>query len=889
ADGHDTETAVRSALLALRRAAPSDAADSGVLTAGIHTGRILIRPSGEPERDDRFQGLFAGAEEMARLREQGCGVSASAARHVQSLFRFEPIPVSSTGSRDGALVVKEQRPPSETLGRFVGRKDEIRRLGEILWQAASHRAQVVTLRGPPGIGKTRLLYEAERRLRKDEYRAAVYLASCPPHGDALMFSGLTAMLQVLCGIREGDAEERIEEVEPRLRSLGLLDEEVAAVLGLLGATRKEGWTAAALRSGFARMVTSLCSDELHVFAWDSAQALDRASFEVLEHALERAAESRLVLIFALRDDAPLHPLEHDPNHHTIRLGELDVDETRELIARRSGVEEPPLELVEFCRERARGHPLFIEELIKELSDSGALVIRNRVVVELDVRGDVALPRPLRALVAARAARLPPDERRALSASAVLGEPIELATVAIMLGEPLFKVERLTTSLEEKGLVRRVDPGGVAFASPLLAEVVVDALPVEAQRQLHASAALALEVQHGDKVAEEADRLAAHLLAAGDRDGAALYLAHAAERKLAARQYDEATVDALRALELCDAERHEATELVVWLKHLAAAVYRVRTAHELPALIGPVLAHIDRTGDIETRFAARVELASVLVSTHEFDAADQCLQAAKALAAGHPGGLFRTALLTEAELARRRGDYLSALRGFEELSHLASDNAVEAHRVSMGLALCYAASGSPARAQEALARAEHLSPGDDVALACERAKLRQVVALMSRDFPGAMRAGETAVELAREAGLRYETAINLQLLAEALFRSADLPRAYATFTESAAICEEIAEERLLAHDRSFLAYLDSAADLDGSMRTLEESIAYAHAHRYVRDEVNARYLLARLQHEHGRADARAEFERCLKLARSVGFGLVADDCTEALQTSETSPA
>jgi hypothetical protein len=51
---------------------------------------------------------------------------------------------------------------------------------------------------------------------------------------------------------------------------------------------------------------------------------------------------------------------------------------------------------------------------------------------------------------------------------------------------------------------------------------------------------------------------------------------------------------------------------------------------------------------------------------------------------------------------------------------------------------------------------------------------------------------------------------------------------------------------------------------------------------VRDEVNARYLLASLEKGHGRhTEARAEFERCLRLARSVGFRLVVEDCTQAL--------
>jgi serine/threonine protein kinase/tetratricopeptide (TPR) repeat protein len=891
-DGHDTSTAVRCAMVALRRAGTVDPDGTSVrpstrhMSAGIHAARILVLPAGEARRDERLAGLLSTATDMARLRERACGISGSAARHVVSLFRFEPIEPHSGTPRSGGLVVKGPRTRVGGRGRFVGRKFELRRLGEILWMAARHRAHVITLRGPPGIGKTRMLYEAERRLRKEDYKVGFYLATCPPHGRAIAFSAVGAMLQVLCGIKEGDSRERALEVEPRLRALGLLDEEVAAVLYQLGASR-EGTTMAALRAGFARMIASLGADQLHVFAWDGAEALDEASYEVLSHAFARAAESRVVFILSLRDDAAPHPLETHPNHHGIPLGELDEAETRELITRRTGVDEAPPELVEFCRGRAKGHPLFVEELIKELLHSGALIVHDRRVVEFKSSAEMTIPRQLRALVAARTMRLSAEQKRALQAASVLGDPIELSTLALMVGEPMAKIERLASTLEELAIIRRMGAAEIAFVSPLIAEVVADSLPVEGQRQMHAAAALAIEAQLGERAFEQADRLATHLWKAGDRDGAAIHSARSAERKIAAGHYEGAAADALRALELCEPSKHDPGELVAWLGRLARAVYRARTARELPTLIGPVLAHIDRTGDPRARVAARIELASALVSTHEFDGADQCLQAAEALAEGQSPVLLRMAILTEAELARRRGDYVGALRRFEELALSPLDDPSVAHRVLTGLALSYAALGSPDQAKHALGRAEGLRLDGDVAPACERAKLRQVVALMSRDFAGAVRAGEAAVELAREAGLRYETAINLQLLGEALFRAGDLPRAYATFAQSAALCEEIAEERLLAHNRSFLAYLDSASDFDGALRTLEESIAYAHAHRYVRDEVNARYLLAKLESRQSQADARAEYDRCLRLARSVGLRLVAEDCVSALATSEES--
>jgi hypothetical protein len=416
-DGRDTETAVRCALVALRRMGTSAGApmvdgpsDPGP-SAGVHAARIIITSDGDPQSDERLTALLATARKMAELGDRTCGISISSARNVRGLFLFESIgDGKKTPNSTPGLLVSDFKAPGEGLGRFIGRKQHLKRVGEIFSLATRKQVHVITLRGEQGIGKTRLLYEIDRRLRKGEYKVAFYLAACPPSGGTIPLSGVTAMLQVLCGIKEGDAEERILEVEPRLRALGLRDEEVAAVLFQLGASGKTGSSVAALRGAVARMIVSLSSDQLHVFAWDNAHALDAQSMDIVETAIQRVGNVRAVFFFAMREGSE-HPLEKHPNHHLLQVGDLDEMECRDLIAHRSAALIAPPELVEFVRTRAKGHPLFIEELLKELIDSGTLVVANGAVVELRTDGELSVPRPLRALLAARAARLPTRKRR----------------------------------------------------------------------------------------------------------------------------------------------------------------------------------------------------------------------------------------------------------------------------------------------------------------------------------------------------------------------------------------------------------------------------------------------------------------------------------------------
>jgi serine/threonine protein kinase/tetratricopeptide (TPR) repeat protein len=877
-DGRDTESAIRCGMVAMRSLSATAATTSG--GAGVHTGRVLVRAGGSLEQDDRLAALFATARDLARLRPPYTGVSVTAAKNVRGLFVFEEPDVTGRPIATSGLIASDTKPAGEGLGRFIGRKAELRRIGELLSLANRGRAQLLTLRGVTGIGKTRLLVETNRRLRRGQHEVGFHMASCPPSGSSVSLSGLTAMLQVLCGVREGDPPSRALEVEPRLRALGLHDEEVGAVLFQLGAPHHRGASIRTLRAGFVRMIGSLCADKLHVFAWDDAQSLDKASAKVIDDTVRQLAGARCVFAVSSRETMPHGVLKH-ADSHLIDVVELNEEEAADLVAWRAGVRHAPPDLVRFCRERAGGHPLFLGELVKELLENGAVAIAGGAVAELKLAGEIAVPRSLRALIASRMERLPAAERTLLQAAAVIGEPTDLAVLGAMLRQMPPDLDKNLGSLERRGLVRRTANTTMTFSSPLLGEVIVDMLTEEARRAMHREAAAACEAVFGSLPADHADRLAVHFLEAGDPDRAASSLSVAAKRKLVGQDHEGAARDLSRAFELCDLFVHPAADLADWLDLLATAARRTRSVRNVDGLAGPVIDRIDADGDLTARVSARMAIANILVWTHDFEGADRQLAVVAALAEDNPS-LLRPAILTEAEIARRRGNYRRALLSFEALSLTSSDDPAEDHQILMGLALSHAANGERERALESLDRAARLLPTDDVVHVAERARMDLLVRCFTRDFEGAVDPGMRAVELARHAGLPYEVAVALHLLGEVLLRLGDLPRAYAMLQQSSSVCEEIGDERLRMHNRSFLSYLDALRGKSGADGALEESVAYASAHGFAWDEADGRYLLAGLHRHYDDTNAaRIEYERCRSSAQAMGYRFLAEDCDRAL--------
>jgi serine/threonine protein kinase/tetratricopeptide (TPR) repeat protein len=879
-DGRDTEMATRCALVVLR-----SLETVRPLGAGLHTGRIHLSSSGEATEDDQLDALFDNARDLARVREGHAAMSLQAMRPVKALLEFEPL---GQGDRPAAsvsgILVKDVRGPGEAFGRFVGRKSELRRIGEVLAIATQRSGRVLTLRGGPGVGKTRLLYEVERRLRKGGYNVGFHIAACPPRGNEFPLSGVVGMLQVLCGTAEGDAQEHILSTAPRLRALGLEDDEVSAVLVALASVPSfSGNSRALLRSAFARMVQSLCEDRPQTYAWDVAHSMDEESFAVIDEAFQRLRHARVVVLFASRAGFS-HRMETAEGHVSLELGDLAPADVERLIALRLGVDSAPEELLRFVRARAGGHPLFVEEVVKGLVDAGAVAVSDRRVVSMKLVGhDLTLPKPLRGLVASRVARFSGEDRATLQAASVLGDPVEMTVLSNMLEQDLPSLERSVAALKDADLLVQTGPGELRFASPLIQEIVADALTCDALREMHAAAARALETTPGGRAQEQAGRIAEHLYEAGDRQRAAAYFARSGARRLETRQLEAAARDYAQAIALVDPSKRPPEELAKWLEKLASAVRLVRFVPDAVELCSRVIERMDEAGERDARVRARVSAGVLLAAVQHMEASRQRLAEAEVIAQNDQA-LITQVVLAEAELAIRQGDFKRTLARLEGIRGAASDDA-ERHRIALHLAQAHGGLGDRRSALASLEEAQGLLPGDRLA-SLERTKVRALVDYFTRDFRSAALHCEKAVDLGRELGVGYEVMLNLHNLGDTLVRLNDLPHSYGAFRQSLALCEEPCHERLASYNRMFLAFLDGIQGTVDGATLLRQGIAYAEGQEFTADVIGGRVLLAGLLDWAGKLDeARGEYEKTRDLAIAAGHRLVADDCESALRKLE----
>ncbi|MCS6798759.1 MAG: protein kinase [Myxococcota bacterium] len=888
-DGRDTEGAARCGLRVQALLRKEGIRDVG---AGLHAGRLHVDLSGELVRDESYEAVLRGAQAASERAGEGDLVASQAAEAMlRAGFELREQPAES-GAQARWFVVASERDRSEAQGRFVGRKQELRRIGEVLALATKRRRRVLAIVGEAGMGKSRLLSESARRLRLGGHDVGMVVASVARQGRDVPFSAVHELLRVVLGIEEIDAPTVVRDKIGRLRELGVGASELAWVESLFGveAAAPED-PVRVLRGVLTRIAHKLAEDRLTVLAFDGAEAMDDESQAVVDGLLRETRETRLVVVLAYRPGF-VHAWSDLPGYETIELGPLSDEDVVRLVGVRLGVDEIPMDLLADVTSKSAGNPLFVEEYLGALMEARAIEVREGKVSYRAAVAALEVPKTLRGIVASRLGRLAPLQRQLLQVAAVIGERFTADVVARVLAQPMETVRSALEGLVRRHVLTGKPAAEMAFAHELVREVLYEGLALEGRRELHGAVAEAIETLHPDRLDEAAERLAEHHRLAGRRAEAVAWYVRAADRFENEHALAAAAAAVGRAVELmvgwpgADRERllelyRRLGELSFRARDLERGAERMAAAHEMAESLG--------RDEYVARFATL--RGRMLVHANRFAEGRQWLEKAREIATRLGDvTLLRDATLGAAEGETKNGEYARAAQLLEEaLALCARTGEVRAQvRCLMSLSLARAALGQGAAALETLARARELATGDrDRFTECELLKTEALVRYYVRDHEGSLDCSLRALELAREHGFAYEASVNAHNAGESMLRLGDFKRAFALLRQSYELAREHGFEKLEHVNLRVLGYIDAVRfGSDEGRRRIVEAHDYALRNGYVWDLLQSKYLLALADHALGDVEAaRRGLRETLRLAAECGDRRWEQDAEEALRALE----
>jgi tetratricopeptide (TPR) repeat protein len=405
---------------------------------------------------------------------------------------------------------------------FVGRDRELRQIKDLFHVCAEEgRAQLVSVTGIAGIGKSRLAWEFYKYFDGIAQTVYWHRGRCLAYGEGVTYWALADMVRMRCRIAEDDPQDEalrklnaaLEEhlldpeerrfVEPRLAQLLALGE---------GASHERQDLFAAWRLFFERLADTYPT----VLAFEDMQWADASLLDFVEYVLEWSRDKPLFVVTLARPEL----LEKRPtwgaghrNFTSLYLEPLSEQAMQELLV--GLVPGLPASLRDQILDRAEGVPLYAVETVRMLLDRGLLVEDGSAYKVAGEVETLEVPETLHALIAARLDGLSRDERRLLGDAAVLGKtftPQALAALSGLEGERLE--ELLTTMVRREVLGLQSDPrspeqGQYTFLQDLLRHVAYETLPKRERRQKHLAAAEHLSVSLGED--EVAEVIASHLL------------------------------------------------------------------------------------------------------------------------------------------------------------------------------------------------------------------------------------------------------------------------------------------------------------------------------------------------------------------------------------------
>ena len=581
----------------------------------------------------------------------------------------------------GTTAVRSRLQAATTRGllHFVGRDLELAQLLRALDQGRQGRGQLVAVVGEPGMGKSRLTLELTRSQRLDGW--LVLQAGAQFYGKNTSYLPVTDLLKRYFKLEDQDVSEttRAKVVETILTLDHALNGVVPGLLALLDAHGYDSeWKQLDPAQRRQRMLDAVkrlllreAQNQPLLVILEDLHWIDSETQALLESLVESLPAARMLLLVNYRPEYQ-HAWGSKTYYTQLRLDALPLQSANELLRVLLGADASVEPIKPVLIARTGGNPLFLEESVRTLVETRALV-GERGDYKLTVAlADVQVPPSVQSILAARIDRLAPEAKRLLQSAAVIGMDVPFKLLLAIADVPEAMLHAHLAHLQaaeflyEAALFPDLE---YTFKHALTHEVAYGGLLKERRRVVHAQVVEAMEMSlRDDRLAEQVDRIAYHALRGELWEKALSYFRQAGDRAFAHSAHREATASFDQAL--------------IALSHLPttpsiaeeAIDIRLKAASCLVPLgeLEPIIDHLRRAELLAESIGDQRRLAYIFTNMTKYfrisgdtaaarDSCKRALEVAETLADTEVTAIANYEL---AELYRKLGDYLRAIDAFK---------------------------------------------------------------------------------------------------------------------------------------------------------------------------------------------------------------------------------
>lgn len=713
----------------------------GIMRVGAYGSRTRRVYGAQGDEVNLAARLMTEAEPGALL------VSGRIQKSIADEFDLEPLPPLQLKGKTEPLLpflvlgaretrVKQLQEAYSALP-MIGRVTELALIQSKIAAARRGQGQVISIRAPAGVGKSRLTAEVIRLMRRR--RESSYGGECQSFGVNSAYFVWKPILRAFFGVDANlPLRRQIHALETQVAALAPEHSDALPLLGdLLDMPLAENDFTRALEPEFRKnalhtllracLATAAeearASSQALLFVIEDIHWIDPASRDLLQELAANSANWAIIFLLnhrPLETATTLSQIETLPFFTPLALDELDQTQSESLIRAKLAQHAPeamrdiPHALIERISAQAQGNPFYIEQLLDYIHDRG-LDFRNVLDAELE------LPNTLHRLVLSRLEQLSNAQQLALKAASIIGRWFTLAHLCGYF-PALGTMEQTRQDLAR--LLRfdlialdQPDPDlAYSFNHVVTHQVAYEAQPYTTRAKMHEAYARFLETQNDAE--RVLDLLAYHYTHSENLAKQLEYLTRAGQAA-AARFANVEAVDYLtRALALTRpdqfAQRHS-------LLTLRARVFEVQGHYTAQRADLTQLAQLtDAWGESFQALRVSLELGWLAERLSEHETAEQAVQTIRArlqtdaLTAPERAQLEIETLLLAGVILWQQGNAAAArplMEQAEKQSRSDSDVATQT-RIQSFLGTVYRELGDLARANECFLRQLQLARAQD---------------------------------------------------------------------------------------------------------------------------------------------------------------------------------
>jgi class 3 adenylate cyclase/predicted ATPase len=768
---------------------------------GIHTGLVVV---GEMGGSGRQEQLALGETPNVAARLQGLAapdtvvISAATFRLVQGYFTYDELGMHALKGVAAPVqvyrILGERAAQSRLdvgsvtgLTPLVGRDAEMTLLLERWAQSREGMGQVVLLSGEAGIGKSRLVEVLRERAHSEGATRIVFRCS-PYHQNSALYPVIDHLQRFLQWQRDDTPEARLDKLEQALQTSRLpLAEVVPLFAALLSVPLSEHYPPLNLTPQLQRQKTqealvAWLLEEAErqpvLVVWEDLHWADPSTLDTLSLVLEQVPTTRMLNLLTYRPEFRL-PWVTRSHVTQVTLGRLGRPQVEAMLTSLTGGKALPADVVEQVLAKTDWVPLFVEELVKMILESG-LVQEDAVhYVLTGPLPPLAIPSTLHDSLMARLDRLS-TARELAQLGAVLGREFsyELLQAVALVDETTLQQELRQLVDAELVYQRGLPPRSrYVFKHALIQDAAYQSLLKSTRQQYHQRIAQVLVESFSEIAETQPELLAQHYTEAGLAQQAIPYWQLAGQRAAGRSAHAEAIGhfrQALAVLALLPDASERAQQELTLQRALGASLLTTRgfAAPEVEHVYTRARALCQRLGDIPEIFPVLFGLWGFYEVQGDLRAARELAEQLLTLAQGqHDPALLLQGHRALGDTLCWLGEFVQARAHLEQGIALYNPQRHRAHALLYGhdpgmgcrvyAALVLWVLGYPdqalQRSQEALSLAQELTHPFSLAFALT---FTAWLHGLRWEWPAAQERAETLMALAREQGFAQWLAVGL---------------------------------------------------------------------------------------------------------------------------------